>query len=267
MNLIESRWIPVRRESGESHIAPWQITDPDDPVLELSAPRPDFNGALLQFLIGLLQTACPPEDGDQWVDWLEQPPQPETLKGKFLPFSYAFETDGEGPRFMQDHTLLEESDIKTVDISNLLIDANETHFNKPGSINCLCPKCAALALFTLQTNSPEGGRGHFTSLRGGGPLTTIVRIQTSADSINQTLWEALWTNVLENSDFDSLNVTVVPKTMEAQFPWLSPSRLIKAVIKSDTYPQDIATTQIYWAMPRRIYLGYNEEETSCDRSV
>ncbi len=59
MNLLESQWIPVRRESGESYIAPWQLTEPDDSVLELAAPRPDFNGALLQFLIGLLQTPAP----------------------------------------------------------------------------------------------------------------------------------------------------------------------------------------------------------------
>ena len=93
MNLIESPWIPVRRESGECHIAPWQLTEADDPVLELAAPRPDFNGALLQFLIGLLQTACPPEDGDIWADWLEEPPPPEILSEKLQPFAHAFELD------------------------------------------------------------------------------------------------------------------------------------------------------------------------------
>ena len=63
MNLIKDPWIPVRRESGmEDIIAPWQLTETDDPVIALSAPRPDFNGALMQFLIGLLQISAAPED-------------------------------------------------------------------------------------------------------------------------------------------------------------------------------------------------------------
>lgn len=96
MNLLQDPWIPVRRQSGtETRIAPWQITETQDPILALAAPRPDFNGALLQFLIGLLQTAAAPE-GEQWADWLEQPPSPKTLKACLNPFSQAFELDGKG---------------------------------------------------------------------------------------------------------------------------------------------------------------------------
>ena len=170
MNLIESQWLPVRRQSGEALIAPWQITEPDDPVLALAAPRPDFNGALLQFLIGLLQTACPPENDEQWGEWLESPPSSEVLNHRFHSIAHAFDLDGDGPRFMQDALLLDEKDIKKVPITNLMIETNETHFLKPGTICSMCENCTASALFTLQTNSPEGGRGHFTSLRGGGRL-------------------------------------------------------------------------------------------------
>ena len=58
MNLINDPWIPIRRKSGtQDIIVPWQLTETDDPVIALSAPRPDFNGALMQFLVGLLQTS------------------------------------------------------------------------------------------------------------------------------------------------------------------------------------------------------------------
>ena len=47
-------------------IDPWQIAETDNPVVEINAPRPDFQGALYQLLIGLLQTCFAPEDEDQW---------------------------------------------------------------------------------------------------------------------------------------------------------------------------------------------------------
>ena len=64
-NLIHEQWIPVRRQNGaRSMIAPWQITDDlnGNPVIVLDAPRPDFSGALIQFLIGLVQTTMAPKN-------------------------------------------------------------------------------------------------------------------------------------------------------------------------------------------------------------
>ncbi|MCP4406670.1 MAG: type I-E CRISPR-associated protein Cse1/CasA [Gammaproteobacteria bacterium] len=72
-------------------------------MLVLESGRPDFDGALMQFLIGLLQTAAPPPNHDQWIDWLEEPPTPEILKKKFLKFEEVFDLDGDGPRFMREY--------------------------------------------------------------------------------------------------------------------------------------------------------------------
>ena len=105
MNLIHDAWIPIRRKNGEeTRIAPWEVTTrySDDPIVALAAPRPDFNGALIQFLIGLLQTTCAPDSPRTWREWLRNPPSPEELHVKFEPVAYAFELDGDGPRFMQD---------------------------------------------------------------------------------------------------------------------------------------------------------------------
>jgi CRISPR system Cascade subunit CasA len=68
MNLITDQWMPVIRQNGQADtIAPWQIAEADNPVVEINAPRPDFQGALYQLLIGLLQTCFAPEDEDKWL--------------------------------------------------------------------------------------------------------------------------------------------------------------------------------------------------------
>ena len=141
-NLMEERWIPIRRKSGrEEQIAPWEITDfhESDPVISLNAPRPDFNGALIQFLIGLVQTVTPPEDEDEWENLFDKPPSPHDLKKSFETVKHAFNLGGNGARFMQDF-----DEIKTVpqNISGLLIDSpgentlknNADHFIKRGNI-------------------------------------------------------------------------------------------------------------------------------------
>ena len=60
MNLITDAWIPVRRRESQERvfIRPYEMVDhlDDDPFLDIDAARPDFNGALIQFLIGIIQT-------------------------------------------------------------------------------------------------------------------------------------------------------------------------------------------------------------------
>lgn len=75
MNLIRDKWIEVVRRNGKrERIAPLQLTaDAEDPVIDVLAPRPDFRGALYQFLIALLQTACAPEDLNEWKECWEEP--------------------------------------------------------------------------------------------------------------------------------------------------------------------------------------------------
>ena len=43
MNLINDPWIPIRRMSGaKGIIAPWQLTETDDPVITLSRAKTGF---------------------------------------------------------------------------------------------------------------------------------------------------------------------------------------------------------------------------------
>ncbi len=270
-NLIFDSWIPARRASGRLvRIAPWQLTETEDPVLALAAPRPDFNGALVQYLIGLLQTAAAPADNEAWADWLESPPSPETLRARFSPFAGAFELDGDGPRFMQDFEAL-EGERKAIDA--LLIDSpgakslrdNTDHFIKRGVISAICPACAAMALFTLQTNAPSGGAGHRTSLRGGGPLTTLVILDPAGSRLEENLWRHLWLNVLARKSLGPRAAEAVDEPTADVFPWLACTRTSEAKTGRDTTPLDAHPLQMYWGMPRRIRLDWQtQEQGQCD---
>jgi CRISPR system Cascade subunit CasA len=201
MNLISDPWIPIQRKSGEeARIAPSEVTSrySDDPIVALAAPRPDFNGTLIQFLIGLLQTTCAPDSPRTWREWLRDPPTPAELQAKFQPIAYAFELDGDGPRFMQDRKLGPDVVKEPTPVAALLVELpgentiqrNTDHFIKHGGIEKLCSSCTATALFSLQTNAPSGGQGHRTGLRGGDPLRRWFWATCSGKPCGSMCWNA-----------------------------------------------------------------------------
>ncbi len=260
MNLIFEPWIPVRRADGPPfRIAPWQLTDGiGDPILAVASPRPDFDGALTQFLIGLLQTTCTPEE-EQWWDWREVPPSPEVLKTRFETVAHAFELEGERA-FMQDFTPGQLD--KKFGISALLIgspgeDSDTGLFIKQDAVRQLCPHCVSAAIFSLQTDAPEGGRGYRTGLRGGGPLTTLV--------LGQNLWDTCWVNVLEKTRHLA---GAMPEMLAEhyRFPWFAPTRTSEAQPPAGvTTPIEAHPDQQFWALPRRIRLLAEESEpVACD---
>jgi CRISPR system Cascade subunit CasA len=252
-NLLDP-WLPaIRADQTQAIIAPWQIAETDNPVMALAAPRPDFNGALVQFLIGLLQTAYAPKDATQWRKRFNSPPAPEDLKEAFEIYRHAFNLDGEGARFMQDMDALAEQ--KPLPITALLIDTagSATHFIKNLPEQGFSPAIAAMALYCLQTNAPSGGVGHRTSLRGGGPLTTLIMATPENIKAPATLWQTLWLNVLEAPHFDSDN-----QRDEDIFPWLSPTRTSDKASKTPlTTPDNVNPLQMFWGMPRRIRLDFD----------
>ena len=273
MNLIDDKFIPVCREDGtKQRIAPYQITETENPIIQLDSPRPDFNGALLQFLIGLLQTTAMPEDHNSWIKLLENPPLPEDLKKSFSSkYHFAFELKGEKGYFMQDSDPLDDQ--KESPIYQLLmnfpgdntIEKNKDHFIKRDRVKALCPACAVTALFTLQTNAPSGGKGHRTSLRGGGPLTTLLVTDTKAEwPDNRRLWRDLWLNVLDRESFENTFDRETDKNQpEDIFPWLAPTRTSER--DQSTTPEDVNLLQMYWGMPLRIRLLWDSSFSGiCD---
>ncbi len=163
MNLLHAPWMPVRDGQGRRHwIRPDQLSDPAWRAFD--ADRPDFNGALAQFAIGLLQTTTPVDNPMDWRRFLHTPPDGDILRQWFEPVAAAFVLDGDGPRFMQDLALSNEPG-KPSPIAEILIDApgessvdgNKDLFVKRGVVLQMCSDCAALAVLTLQINAPEGG--------------------------------------------------------------------------------------------------------------
>jgi CRISPR system Cascade subunit CasA len=268
MNLLEEKWLPVRRSTGQiDWIAPHQISEPD--IVAFAANRPDFNGALAQMMIGLLQTTTPVSDEDDWEVLLDKQPSAEELQQWFAPVDEAFVLDGDGARFMQDIGL----DIRATDpsklkeISLLFIDApgvstqkdNKDLFVKRSLINGICPHCTATALFTLQTNAPEGGAGNYTSLRGGGPLTTLVVATPS-----RSLWQDLWLNVKPQKAFLRQGGDVQKTAKHFTFPWLAETIKIQPA-GGETQPLQVHPHHVFWAMPRRIRVDFDDVQSGrCD---
>src|SRR5690606_373943 len=261
MNLLETAWIPVRRASGQQDwVAPWQIAEPD--IVALDSVRADFNGALVQFLIGLIQTTTPMDSHAQWQQWYDRPPSAEQLKEWFAPVLFAFEVAGDGARFMQDFSLrtMNVADKDFNEIGALLIESpgentlkeNKDHFIKRGAVNGLCPCCAVTALFTLQTNAPSGGNGHFTSIRGGGPLTTLVVAEPG-----RSLWNTVWLNVRERSQFIGSSGNSDLQSLQYVFPWLADMAQIQ-LPGGKTAPVQVHPFHVFWGMPRRIRLDFSQ---------
>ena len=264
-NLIDDPWIPVIRKSGERKlITPAGLVDryAEDPVLALDSSRPDFNGALVQFLIGLVQTTFPPANESEWRKKFSKPPTSDELESAFGRYAHAFNLDGDGPRFMQDLDLSEkEGELNQID--HLLmempgaqtLDKNTDHFLKRDTVKQICLPCSAMALLTLQTNAPAGGRGHRTSIRGGGPLTTIV--------MGRTLWETVWLNVLTAESLSRFGDARKISDSDL-FPWMGHTRTSEK--NQETTSQHANPLQMFWGMPRRIRLAYssNAKESPCD---
>ena len=275
-NLITNNWIPLKRASGTiEFVAPWRITEyhDKDPFVSPAYPRPEFNGAILEFLIGLLSTIKLVENEDQWEEFWFDPPELEEIQSKMVELQTAFFLDGTEHRFMQDSDQLISASKKPV--HSLLIDEpgsqtvkrNADLFIKRGRVRSLSRSAAAIALYTLNTYAPAGGAGHRTSMRGGGPLTTLA-IFPRKDS-GTTIWSRIWPNVEtveqvkdRGSEYHE-QFGQNERNLSQIFPWMGQTKESKNNLS--THPSDIHPLHVYWGMPRRIRLEFTNrnESTPC----
>jgi len=260
-NLIDERWIPVLRRSGSiERIAPWQIAEAEHSPLRVQSGRPDFDAALLEFLIGLVQTVFSPKDGEDWAGVYEGVRiKPELLQKKMEPVRDAFWLDGDGPRFMQDLTVHQDGpDHKPV--ASLLMDdgvsGDSSLFAKSGRYEAFCLPDAAAAIMTLQAFAPSGGAGHRTSLRGGGPISVTLQ--------DEDLWRTVWCNILSQKALRSIPGDLSRDKSEDIFPWMAPTRTSEKKGDPGISPEQIHPLQHYWAMPRRYRFHFEDGVGSCD---
>ncbi|MFB2595433.1 type I-E CRISPR-associated protein Cse1/CasA [Paracoccus sp. p4-l81] len=237
LNLIADRWIPVLDHAGtERVIAPWQIADPA--LARLDWPRPDLNIACLELLIGLMFLADPPQDAEAWE--ARQRPDPDRLRDRLAAFAPAFDLLGDGPRFMQDRARL-EGEANPLDM--LFIDSagGQTTRNNADLMvwrdryPALEPALAAMAIYTLQAFAPSGGAGNRTSMRGGGPMVTLVAPEGGG------LWDLVWANVPDGTPGST-----------GDLPWM------RATATSETgqqvFPEQTHPVEAFFGMPRRLRL-------------
>lgn len=268
-DLRRERWIPFQRMSGSIEWgAPSLLTDGihSDPIVSIAAPRPDFTRALEEFMVGLLSVALSVEHEDAWRELWLAPPSSSAMQERLEALPAAFCLDGDGPRFMQDFSASDFADAEPIPIEQMLIDApgdqtaklNKDLFVKRARVERLGRPAAAMALLTLQTYAPSGGQGHRTSLRGGGPLTTLVDprvIAEGADAAVEPLWKKLWANVSTQAIWDA-QPRKQPTAASDVFPWLGPTRVSNAA-GGVTTPQDAHPAQAYFGLPRRIRLDFS----------
>lgn len=267
-NLLTDPWIPVRRASGaRAVIRPAQIAEAGDPPMVLDWSRPDFNLACLEMLIGLVYAAAAPKDAG---DWRGRRPDAASLDNALLPLVPAFHLDGDGPRFLQDLDPL-SGDPSGVDL--LLIDSaggNAVRNNSDLSVKrsryaVFSRPTAAMALYALQAFAPSGGAGNRTSMRGGGPMVTLVEPRAGGEA---SIWDVVWANVPDGRPLP-------PDRLEAAFPWMRPTRTSKngqAVHSETVSPPQV---EAFFGMPRRLRLVFEPADgrrcsltdTSDDRVV
>lgn len=265
-NLLREQWLPAQMQNGEIRwIAPYQIGDPN--ILALAPGRPDFKAALMEFLVGLMQTAFAPSPRD-WKKWLENPPTEEELRRAFKPHEPYFELLGERQAgrglFMQDLTMCDADKPVRSGIDSLLLEQpgentvkkNADLFIHRGQVESLCPACAAAALYTLQVFAPSGGKGNRTSLRGGGPLSTLLK--------GRNLWEDVWLNVLPYGPRpDEIPPAPDIENLAGQvYPWAAPPRTSEK--GEETQPKHVHLLHSYWSTPRRLVLENVPSIRPCD---
>ena len=245
LNLVSDPWIPVLRRSGRDTIRPDQIAEPD--VLRPDWPRPDLNLACYELLIGLVYLAHPPNGSDDRV----HPPDAATLRAAMKPLAPAFNLLGDGPRFLQDLEPLEGNGNSP---EMLFIDSagestakkNADLMVRRGRYPALPLPLAAMALYTLQAFAPSGGAGNLTSMRGGGPMVTLVKPAAEG------LWPLVWANVPQGEPLG-------PEKLD-ELPWMRNTETSKPVSKKRriTVPRSDNPSrpdpEVFFGQPRRLRL-------------
>jgi len=267
-SLLDEAWLSVHTASGERlFIRPADIVQVrEDPIVRFDWSRPELDAASIEFMIGLLSTACwsRVRDIEIWTAWWQSPPSPTDLDAAFAPLSHVFWLDGDGARFMQD---LEELDGTKFSVESLLIGTpgeqtrklNRDLFVKRDQVATLSRATSAVALFALQAFAPSGGAGHRTSLRGGGPMSTLVLPVASDSEKPITLWQRLWLNTYWDESWGDPLASI-----NKVFPWCEPTRTSDEEVM--TTPKDVHPGQVYWGMPRRIRLNdaIRDNRQTCD---
>ena len=262
LNLIKDPWLPIRRLDGSTEkIAILDILSAHDsnPVMDIVTVRPDFKNYVTEMLIGVINYAFPWNDSLDWSEKLIEPYSDDMFKSALLSLVPYFDLYGNDQKihFMQEGTLAAD----VVPIEQLFVEDRGGWFTRNTPIQKICPSCAALALCSFNFTGRAGGNGYMTGIRGGGPLSTLLRLKFEGKE--NTLWRQLYTNTLPKESLESLNQHGLPEEPKNVFPWAGPLR--HSETKTMTAPTDTNCYHIFFSMSNRFLLAPPlQTEDVCD---
>ena len=217
MNLLTDPWIPARQIDRAGYCPPITFEEMlcGNKQWEVALPRDDLEMACLQLLISLTQVLFPPDNAATLRRRVKTPLTVEEYasgtnisvdeKTKVLDW---FDLDHPDWPFMQTRGL---KNGKLTGLQKLLLGlpegSNHCFFNEATEVQFLGAPVASIALFHQGSNSPSfgggPGGGFKASLRGNGPVTTLV----FGSHLRETIWRNVLTreylhDVLSGYDFD-----------------------------------------------------------------
>lgn len=200
MDLLVDPWIPVRafEERHPQTITLQRLCCSEEKWL-LNLPRDDMELAALQLLICLLQVTCAPRDDSEMRLRVAKPLDEAEYLSLMAPWLHTFQLDHPQTPFMQVKGVDAKEPTPMEKLMTGLSGATNCAFvNQPGQGEALCGGCTAIALFNQANNAPGFGGGFKSGLRGGTPITTLIK----GSDLRNTLW---------------LNVLTTPR-LQANFP-------------------------------------------------
>lgn len=249
MNLLTDAWIPVRYKGQAMNISLEDVLCQDYGWM-IACPRDDFEMATLQMLIALTQILFMPEDKKELRHREANPlTQKEYLQGIEQRRDW-FDLLHPTQPFMQHRGVNAK---KSTPIQKLFVGLpagnNPAYFNSIGEINRVGLNYVAIALFNQASNSPNFGRGFKRSLRGGAPITVLIK--------GHTLRQSVWRNVLSR---EALEKQGYP--LEGDIPnWIQPVNAGEKVS-----PAAIGLCRGLFWQPAHIELEVVDQPGICDCS-
>lgn len=193
MNLLKDKWIPVGKGVSFEQISFKELLCTDLPDLQVALPRDDLELACIQLLAAMTQVIFMPPDKKVLRERIKTPLNEKDYVEGIEKYRDWFDLEHPKWPFMQvrgvkgEWTSVQKLMIGMPEITSKSGSAH-AFFNEPTEVHATCPGITAIAMFNQASNSPSFGGGFKGSLRGAGPISTMI--------MGKNLRDTVWKNVL-----------------------------------------------------------------------
>ena len=188
MNLLTDAWIPIQHQGAREKISLQQLLCGEKKG-EICLPRDDLELACLQLLAAITQVCFMPQNLKVLQARLKKPLSSDEFLAGIEDKKTWFDLNHPDTPFMQIRGV---KATKPTPMDKLLAGVadgtNKSFINPQGLAGGLCGSCTAIALFNMANNCPSMGGGFKGSLRGGTPITQLIK--------GPDLRTTIWLNVL-----------------------------------------------------------------------